>query len=79
MKSDADIGKLPFLRGVTSLLASFKHDTNAATAAIFAILLPVIIGFGALAFDVGVWTMRSRQAQGAADQAAYSAAVAAGL
>lgn len=79
MKSDADIGKLPFLRGVISLLARFKHDTNAATAAIFAILLPVIIGFGALAFDVGVWTMRSRQAQGAADQAAYSAAVAAGL
>ncbi len=59
-------------------LSRFKHDTSAATATIFAILLPVLIGVGALALDVGVWSMKSRQAQGAADQAAYSAAVASG-
>ncbi len=50
--------------------------TGGASAAVFALALPVLIGFGALAIDVGVWSMKSRQAQGAADQAAYSAAVA---
>jgi hypothetical protein len=59
-------------------LLRLKRDTRAATATTFAILLPVLIGFGALAIDVGVWSMKSRQAQGAADQAAYSAAVASG-
>ncbi len=50
--------------------------TGGASAAVFALALPVLIGFGALAIDVGVWSMKSRQAQGAADQAAFSAAVA---
>ena len=59
-----------------SRMAWFARDTRGATASIFAIVLPAIIGFGALAIDVGIWSMKSRQAQGAADQAAYSAAVA---
>lgn len=51
-------------------------DTRGATAAIFAISLPVLVGMGALAVDVGLWSVQKRHAQGAADQAAYSAAVA---
>lgn len=49
-------------------------DTRGATAAIFAISLPVLVGMGALAVDVGIWNVQKRQAQGAADQAAFSAA-----
>lgn len=52
-------------------------DRRGATAAIFAIAMPVMVGMGALAVDVGLWTVKKRQAQGVADQAAYSAAVAA--
>lgn len=59
------------------LTASFFTNTDGATAAIFAIALPVLVGMGALAVDVGIWNVQKRQAQGAADQAAYSAAVAA--
>lgn len=51
------------------------HDNRGATAAIFAIAMPVLVGMGALAVDVGIWNVQKRQAQGAADQAAYSAAV----
>lgn len=54
----------------------FLADASGATAAVFALALPVLIGVGALAIDVGVWSIKSRQAQGVADQAAYSAAVA---
>lgn len=63
---------------VTGKLTRLRRDARGATAAMFAIMLPVLIGIGALAIDVGVWSLRSRQAQGAADQAAYSAAVASG-
>ena len=53
------------------------RDSRGATAAIFAIAMPLLVGMGALAVDVGIWNVQKRQAQGAADQAAYSAAVAA--
>lgn len=52
-------------------------DRRGATAAVFAIAMPVLVGMGALAVDVGIWNVQKRQAQGAADQAAFSAAVAA--
>lgn len=52
-------------------------DRRGATAAVFAIAMPVLVGMGALAVDVGLWTVQKRQAQGAADQAAFSAAIAA--
>jgi len=54
----------------------FARDTRGATAMIFAIMLPVLAGMAALAIDVGVWMVQKRSAQGAADQAAYSAAIA---
>lgn len=50
------------------------RDSRGATAAIFAIAMPLLVGMGALAVDVGIWNVQKRQAQGAADQAAYSAA-----
>lgn len=53
------------------------RNNRGATAAIFAIAMPVLVGMGALAVDVGLWNVQKRQAQGAADQAAYSAAIAA--
>ena len=61
-----------FANRITRLM----REQGGAAAATFAIMLPVLIGFGALAIDVGVWSINSRQAQGAADQAAYSAAIA---
>ena len=62
----------PFLGG----MAHFLKDRRGATATIFAIALPLLAGAGALAVNVGVWTVQKRQAQGAADAAAYSAAIA---
>ncbi|MCZ8368380.1 MAG: pilus assembly protein TadG-related protein [Porphyrobacter sp.] len=76
MMYDQKLTRPTFLRKLGHGFLRLKQDTSAATAALFAILLPILIGFGALAIDVGVWSMKSRQAQGAADQAAYSAAVA---
>lgn len=58
-----------------SLAGRFASDRRGATAAIFAIAMPALVGMGALAVDVGIWNVQKRQAQGAADQAAYSAAV----
>ncbi|GGJ41633.1 pilus assembly protein TadG-related protein [Sphingopyxis bauzanensis] len=62
-------------RRLTPTAKRMIFDQRGATAAIFAISLPVLVGMGALAVDVGIWNVQKRQAQGAADQAAYSAAV----
>lgn len=59
-----------------ALIRRFLRDDSGATAVIVALMLPVLTGMAALALDVGIWTLQKRQAQGAADQAAYSAAVA---
>lgn len=64
-------------RRVTPTAKRMIFDQRGATAAIFAISLPVLVGMGALAVDVGLWSVQKRHAQGAADQAAYSAAIAA--
>lgn len=63
-------------RSPLSTLGRFVRDASAATATIFALALPILAGMTALAVEVGVWTVQKRQAQGAADQAAYSAAIA---
>lgn len=57
--------------------ARLSKDNRGATAAIFAIAMPVLVGMSALAVDLGLWTVQKREAQGAADQAAFSAAIAA--
>lgn len=63
-------------RRLTPTAKRMIFDQRGATAAIFAISLPVLLGMGALAVDVGLWSVQKRHAQGAADQAAYSAAIA---
>lgn len=63
-------------RRLTPTANRMIFDQRGATAAIFAISLPVLVGMGALAVDVGLWSVQKRHAQGAADQAAYSAAIA---
>jgi hypothetical protein len=63
-------------RRLTPTAKRMIFDTRGATAAIFAISLPVLVGMGALAVDVGLWSVQKRHAQGAADQAAFSAAIA---
>lgn len=63
-------------RSLWSALVSVLRDRRGASAAMFAIALPVLAGMAALAIDAGTWMVEKRQAQGAADQAAYSAALA---
>ena len=62
-------------RALRLALSTLWRDRRAATAAMFAIALPVLAGMSALAIDAGAWMVEKRQAQGAADQAAYSTAI----
>lgn len=55
--------------------SGFGKDESGAIAIIFALLLPVLIGAIALAVETGYWFMVQRQAQHAADVAAYTAAL----
>ncbi|MHA6287622.1 pilus assembly protein TadG-related protein [Maricaulis sp. CAU 1757] len=57
------------------MLARWLRDRSANTTVIFALCLPVLIGFTGLGVDVGFWQFRQRQAQTAADLAAYAGAV----
>ena len=63
-------------RSLWSALIGLSRDRRGASATVFAIALPVLTGMAALAIDAGAWMVEKRQAQGAADQAAYSAAIA---
>jgi Flp pilus assembly protein TadG len=53
-------------------------DHRGTVAALTAIGMVVLFGFGGLAVDIGAWLNATRAIQAAADQAAYSAATAAG-
>lgn len=55
-------------------LHRFKKDCDGAIAIMFAVLLPVLIGFLALATDAGVWFVDQRKMQSATDLAAITAA-----
>jgi Flp pilus assembly protein TadG len=50
-------------------------DRRAAVAAMAAIAFPVVIGTAGFGVDVGYWYVTQRNFQGAADAAAYSAAI----
>lgn len=63
----------PFKRGLRRLRA----DQGGAAIILTAFLLPILIGVVGIAVDVGMWESNKRDLQGAADQAAYSAARAA--
>lgn len=65
------VDRAPSLFGA---IARIVHDTNGATAAVIAIVLPGLIGFGALGAETGVWFTIKLQNQAAADAAAISAA-----
>ncbi len=54
-----------------------RADQRGVSLASMALMLPIMIGFIGLAVDVGLWQVNKRAMQGAADRAAYSAAIAA--
>ena len=53
----------------------FCRDERGVTAIMTGLLATALMGFAGLAVDVGIWEMNLRNAQGAADLAAYSAAI----
>lgn len=60
-----------------SMLASLARDERGITAVTTGLALAMLAGFAGLAIDASSWQTAKRDMQGAADQAAYSAAVAA--
>jgi Flp pilus assembly protein TadG len=57
------------------LLSRLAHDEAGVTAVVVGLGMTVLMGGAALALDVGLWYNDKRIAQGAADSAAYSAAI----
>jgi Flp pilus assembly protein TadG len=60
--------------GLLDAIARVWRDNRGASATIVAITLPVLIGFGSLGAETGLWYTIKRQNQSAADAAAISAA-----
>jgi Flp pilus assembly protein TadG len=61
-------------RKVKALLKRFSRDKKGASAVVFGITLPVLVGFLGLGTEVGYWYLEHRQLQSAADMAAMAAA-----
>ncbi len=61
-----------------TLARRLAADRSGVTAIITGLALTVLMGFAGLAIDVAAWLNATRGMQAAADQAAYSAALAAG-
>src|SRR5580704_3614821 len=59
-------------------LRDFRNDERGAIAIMAGLSAAVLVGFAALAIDVGSWRAAQRSMQGAADAAAYSAGIAYG-
>lgn len=59
--------------------ARLAGDSAGSVAIIFGLLLPCLLGFAALAIEVGYWYSEKNKLQIAADTAAYSALVAYGI
>ncbi|MBI1182070.1 MAG: hypothetical protein GC201_16115 [Alphaproteobacteria bacterium] len=53
--------------------SNFFLDTRGSLATLVALMAPVLLGFGALAVDIGSWHLTKRAMQTAADTAAISA------
>lgn len=66
--------RCPRLR-VSSFLKRFRDDKRGATILIFAISLPMMIGFLGLGSEVAYWYVNQRNMQTAADFGAFTAAV----
>jgi hypothetical protein len=62
--------------GEASLLGKIADDRSGATAVVVALCMVPLMGFAGLAVDAGLWYGDRRAAQGAADSASYSGAIA---
>jgi hypothetical protein len=65
---------LSLVRSLLRATAPILHDDRGVSAAIVAIALPSLIGFGALGVETGAWFTTKLRNQSAADAAAISAA-----
>lgn len=63
-------------RSLRTLLRAFHHDERGATAVLVGLSIIALAGFAGLATEVGTWYTAKRGMQGAADAAAFGAAVA---
>jgi len=77
----ADTVRLPVLRLIYCLYCPTRsrlvQDDRGSVAVLTALAMTVLMGFAGLAIDVGLWQVAQRNMQGAADQAAFSAVIAA--
>jgi len=62
------------MKQATRLLRTFGRHDHGAITLMFALLLPIIVGFIGLGVEVGIWYGAKRSLQTAADAAAISAA-----
>ena len=66
-------------RSCLSTLRRLQRDRSGATAITMAVMSTVLLGFAGAGIDIAMWETTKRHMQGAADQAAYSAAITANL
>src|SRR5262245_29284975 len=64
---------LRLMRSLLGAIAPILRDDRGVSAAIVAIALPALIGFGALGVETGAWFTTKLRNQSAADAAAISA------
>jgi Flp pilus assembly protein TadG len=64
-------------RSCLSILRRLSRDRSGATAITMAVMSTVLLGFAGAGIDIAMWETTKRHMQGAADQAVYSAAIAA--
>jgi hypothetical protein len=57
-----------------TLVRRFVDDRDGATAVVFAVVLPAMVGFAGLGVETGYWYFKHRQLQTAADLASYAGA-----
>lgn len=60
---------------LASFMRQWRKDERGASAVVFALTLPVMIGFIGLGVEVGLWFKDQRELQTAADVAAYTGAL----
>ncbi len=75
MERVASLTDMNAYRTLVRDLRDFVRDRRAATAIIFALSLPALLGLAGLGIDVGVWYQARREMQTAADAAAIAAAL----
>lgn len=71
----APAGRYALFHDALRFARRYLRDDRGSAALITALSMPVMIGFGALAIDVGSWYSQKRQLQTAADAAAMAAGI----